>query len=248
MPCLAISQTETANSLCRAECTYLLVPLIALDFQKAEERGISLREARHIYWDATAATAMLASIMRRFVWRDLVAPRESANDPVGGVSCPAGALQHAVLPLPCGGPRAQHGSPRGRQQVSMATPFCFSPKTPLAPAPQPGVTHRYVGHDMYGLAAGLAASWADLAADTVQDPLACTVLAACAGLLQRVRSPRTVCGPPPCTGCRTAGAAPRRRSKSGHWRMSQRRGPWPLRPGPPSWRRTTATSPLCTYG
>jgi len=72
--------------------------------------------------------------------------------------------------------------PRG-QQPSVSPP-------PRAPPPRL-CARRYARHDIYGLAAGLATSWAALAASTparVEHCLTHALLADCAPALQRVRS------------------------------------------------------------
>jgi len=71
--------------------------------------------------------------------------------------------------------------------------------------------HRYAKFDIYGLAAGLASSWAALAASSpelLHNSLAYDVLLTCAGLMHWVSLPPVLvcCARPLCTGSATVGA------------------------------------------
>jgi len=92
---------------------------------------------------------------------------------------------------------------------------------PAAPprAPPPRLcARRYARHDIYGLAAGLATSWAALAASSparVEHFATYALLAECAPALQRVRPRAHVSHTPVCAGCAPAGGAPSRWSRCG---------------------------------
>jgi hypothetical protein len=112
---------------------------------------------------------------------------------------------------------------------------------------------RFAEYDVFGLATGLATSWAVLAASSQhsleQNYPACAQLQNYAGMSLQVRAGCTPHGRPPRTGCSAeAGCAPRRWSCAGAWPMSRRSGASRPCPGLPSWRSASPASQKCLCG
>lgn len=191
-----------------------------------------------------------------------------AGPELAGVSRHGDAEPDAVMPLRGRrGPRQERRRARGRREVCAPRhrQRCLLPERSRPtigaqdrPSPWPGsgtravCARRYAACDVYGLAAGLAASFADLAASCPNSELdkflTCTLLRTCAPWVQRVRPGARVrqqaaLHRPPQAGC-----APRRRWCTGACPPSQRRGARPARPGPPSWRSTTPACRPCSSG
>ncbi len=268
--------------LLQPDARRLLTPLLVPElFEPASvEGGLTLREARLIL-ECSAVAVTLARIARRIVWRDLrVAKRElcasrargeqslpgSQSLPECGIlatlslmlSCPftigegadrRAAIREAAVRCARVQPQALLPAPRARAAVRP----CAQPAEPLARRVHRVLrARRYAACDAYGLAAGLAASFADLAASCPNSELdkflTCTLLRTCAPWVQRVRPgardrQQAALHRPPQAGC-----APRRRWCTGACPPSQRRGARPARPGPPSWRSTTPACRPCSSG
>ncbi len=211
-PALAAAATcpLRAADLMRPTAMALLAPVIHIDFMEAviSDGGLTLHEARLVY--RSAPLSILASIVRRILWRDVLAwlEQDAEDKRLAWVTfivqalctiikCPFFVRAAADRRTAIREAAERHAPPSADCARAKAAAPALTASAPLK--------RRYTVCDVYGLAASVATSWAVLAASSPDSSTACALLAICTPILEQVRRRRAAGSP--CAGCRPSGRA-----------------------------------------